>query len=97
MVHLNDTRSGSRSRTDRHEHLGAGRIRPAGPAHVLRHPRLTHATYILETPGMDEGYDAVNMATRTPAVGRRAELPELPHGGLRAGGQRAQAADGAAR
>ena len=35
---------------------------PAGMAHLLRHPGLAHATYLLETPGMDEGYDAVNIA-----------------------------------
>ena len=61
MIHLNDTRSGFASRTDRHEHLGAGRIPVTGLTHILRHPRLTHATYILETPGMDAGYDAVNI------------------------------------
>jgi len=61
LVHLNDTRSEFASRTDRHEHLGAGRIPVAGLAHLLRHPRLRGATYILETPGMDVGYDAINM------------------------------------
>ncbi len=61
LVHLNDTRSEFASRTDRHEHLGAGRIPVAGLAHLLRHPGLRAATYILETPGMDVGYDAVNM------------------------------------
>ena len=62
MVHLNDTRSGLGSRTDRHEHVGAGQIGPAGLARLLTHPRLGGATYYLETPGMDEGYDAVNIA-----------------------------------
>ena len=32
MIHLNDSRSELGSRTDRHEHLGAGRIGPAGLA-----------------------------------------------------------------
>jgi deoxyribonuclease-4 len=62
LVHLNDTRSALGSRTDRHEHLGAGRIPAAGLAHVLRHPGLLNAAYIIETPGMDVGYDAVNLA-----------------------------------
>ncbi len=61
MVHLNDSRSERGSRLDRHEHLGAGRIGAVGLAHVLRHPGLAHATYLLETPGMDEGYDAINL------------------------------------
>ena len=42
MVHLNDSRSERGSRTDRHEHLGAGRIGEGGLAHVLRHPALAH-------------------------------------------------------
>jgi deoxyribonuclease-4 len=77
MIHLNDTRSGFGSRTDRHEHLGAGRIPVAGLTHILRHPRLTHAAYILETPGMDVGYDAVNIQrARTLWAGK--PLPMLP-------------------
>jgi deoxyribonuclease IV len=77
LVHLNDTRSALASRTDRHEHLGAGRIPPAGLAHVLRHPHLAHATYIIETPGMDVGYDAVNLA-RARALWAGEPLEPLP-------------------
>jgi deoxyribonuclease IV len=77
MVHLNDSRSKLGSRTDRHEHLGAGRIGPAGLAHVLCHPRLAHAAYILETPGMDEGYDAINLA-RARALAAGEPLEPLP-------------------
>ena len=62
MVHLNDTRAGLGSRTDRHEHVGAGQIGSEGLRRLLTHPRLAGATYYLETPGMDEGYDAVNIA-----------------------------------
>jgi deoxyribonuclease IV len=62
LIHLNDSRSERGSRADRHEHLGAGRIGPDGLAHVLRHPGLAHVTYLLETPGMDVGYDAINLA-----------------------------------
>jgi deoxyribonuclease-4 len=77
LVHLNDTRSGLGSRTDRHEHLGAGRIGATGLGHVLRHPLLVGATYILETPGMDTGYDAVNM-DRARALWAGRPLDELP-------------------
>jgi len=74
LVHLNDTRSPLGSRTDRHEHLGAGRIGPAGLGHVLRHPRLAHAPAIIETPGMDVGYDRVNLdRARALAAGRALE------------------------
>lgn len=62
MIHINDSKAGRGTCLDRHEHLGAGQIGEAGLAHLLRHPRLAAATYYLETPGMDEGYDAVNVA-----------------------------------
>jgi deoxyribonuclease-4 len=77
LVHLNDTRSALGSRTDRHEHLAAGRIPPVGLAHIVRHPRLAHATYILETPGMDAGYDEINME-RARALWAGSPLAPLP-------------------
>ena len=61
LIHLNDSREALGSRADRHEHLGHGRIGVAGLRRLLSHPSLRHVTYILETPGMDEGYDAVNL------------------------------------
>jgi deoxyribonuclease-4 len=82
MVHLNDSRSERGSRTDRHEHLGAGRIGPAGLAHVLRHPGLAHAAFLLETPGMDEGYDAINMR-RARALAAGVPMEPLPEGAFR--------------
>jgi deoxyribonuclease-4 len=77
LIHLNDSRSDRGSRTDRHEHLGAGQIGPEGLAHVLRHPRLAHVTYLLETPGMDVGYDAINLA-RARALVEGRHLERLP-------------------
>jgi deoxyribonuclease-4 len=62
MVHLNDSRSEIGSRQDRHEHVGAGRIGAEGMARVITHPALDGVTYYLETPGMDDGYDMVNIA-----------------------------------
>jgi deoxyribonuclease-4 len=77
MVHLNDTRSGLGSRMDRHEHVGAGQIGPAGLRQLLIQPRLARATFYLETPGMDHGYDVINM-TRALALAAGRELEELP-------------------
>lgn len=62
MIHFNDSRSELGSRTDRHQHIGAGSIGAEGMRAMLSHPGLVGATYYLETPGMDEGYDAVNAA-----------------------------------
>jgi deoxyribonuclease-4 len=84
LVHLNDSRSLLGSRSDRHEHVGAGRIGPSGLAAFIRDPRLAQGTtFVLETPGVDEGYDAVNMR-RAWLLYRGAEaLPELPRGAFR--------------
>ena len=75
MIHLNDSKAARGSRLDRHEHLGAGEMGDgAGLAHLLTHPALAHVVYYLETPGMDEGYDAVNMErARRLAAGRPLE------------------------
>ena len=61
MIHLNDSRSECGSREDRHEHVGAGRIGAGGLRRMLEHPGLGAVAYFLETPGMDEGYDQVNV------------------------------------
>ena len=77
MVHLNDSRAERGSRLDRHEHLGAGRIGETGLGHLLRHQSLDHVTYLLETPGMDEGYDAVNLE-RARSLAAGLPLETLP-------------------
>jgi deoxyribonuclease-4 len=61
MVHLNDSKAERGSRNDRHEHLGAGWIGPRGLHRFLTHPELAGVPHYLETPGMDEGYDALNV------------------------------------
>jgi deoxyribonuclease IV len=77
MVHLNDSRSERGSRADRHEHVGAGRIGAQGLARMLTHPGTAHVAFILETPGMDEGYDAVNLG-RARAIAAGEPLATLP-------------------
>lgn len=91
MIHLNDSKSTLGSNADRHQHLGAGEIGPVGLAHVITHPRLAGVTYVLETPGMDEGYDAVNMA-RARALAAGDPLPELPPGAAHVRSSRARTA-----
>ena len=91
LVHLNDSRSERGSRLDRHEHLGAGRIGEAGLGHVLRHPLLAGATFILETPGMDAGYDAINLE-RARALLRGDALDPLPSEAFALGGSRTRTA-----
>ena len=62
MVHFNDSHSPMGSRHDRHAHLGEGLIGRDGLAYLLCHPTLDHVTFYLETPGMEDGFDAVNVA-----------------------------------
>ena len=64
---------------------------PVGMAHLLRHPRLAHAAYLLETPGMDEGYDLINLErARALAWGR--PLADLPPGAFELRSSRARTA-----
>jgi deoxyribonuclease-4 len=91
MIHLNDSKVAFASRADRHQHLGAGEIGSDGFARLLTHPRLAHVAYFLETPGMDDGYDALNMArARELAAGIRPG--PLPREALEIRGSRAHAA-----
>jgi deoxyribonuclease-4 len=78
LIHLNDTRSLLGSRTDRHEHVGAGQIGPGGLGALLRDPRLAGATFIMETPGADEGWDAVNLRRAYLLWSDAEALPLLP-------------------
>jgi deoxyribonuclease-4 len=91
VIHLNDSKSALGSRMDRHEHVGAGQIGETGMAHILRHPLLAEVAYILETPGMDEGYDAINVA-RAIALAKGEPLAPLPPGALTLRGSRSRAA-----
>jgi len=75
MIHLNDSTSPLGSRHDRHTHLGDGEIGREGLAHLLRHPALAHVAYYLETPRMEDGYDAVNVARLGDLTEDRALTP----------------------
>jgi len=90
MMHLNDSRAGLGSRTDRHEHIGAGRIGALGLGHLVRHPSLISVPMFLETPGMDEGYDLVNM-DRVRALVAGEQLEALPPEAFSLRGSRASA------
>jgi deoxyribonuclease-4 len=61
MLHLNDSRTAVGSNLDRHEHIAAGNVGTAGMRALLAEPWLATLPTYLETPGMDSGYDAVNL------------------------------------
>jgi deoxyribonuclease-4 len=92
MIHFNDSKAAFASRADRHQHLAAGEIGSDGLARILTHPALAHVAYYLETPGMDDGYDAVNIErARDMAAGIRPA--PLPPEALVLRGSRAHAAE----
>jgi deoxyribonuclease-4 len=77
MLHLNDARTELGSRLDRHEHIGAGRMGHAGLSELLSDPWLGSLPTYLETPGMDAGYDAINLE-RALLLADGRTLPDLP-------------------
>jgi deoxyribonuclease IV len=77
MLHLNDARTGCGSRVDRHQHIGAGMIGESGIRAVLEHPWLSLLPTFLETPGMESGFDAVNLERVRLLLAGEA-LPDLP-------------------
>jgi deoxyribonuclease IV len=89
MLHLNDAKTAMGSRLDRHEHVGAGGIGELGMAHLLRHPLLRGKPWYVETPGMDEGYDLVNV-TRARRLYEGIPLDPLPPDAFLLRGSRAR-------
>ncbi len=81
LIHLNDSQARGGSRTDRHEHIGDGAIGRASLGRFLAHPLTQGVPVVLETPGIDDGWDAVDMA-------RVRELLEPGGGAHRPGGAR---------
>jgi deoxyribonuclease-4 len=76
MLHLNDSRVELGARLDRHEHIGGGKMAHDGLRDLLNHPWLGSLPTFLETPGMDAGYDEINLErARLLADGK--VLPEL--------------------
>jgi len=91
MIHLNDSKAACGSHLDRHQHIGGGNIGPHGLRHLLGHPRLAGVPFFLETPGMEDGYDALNME-RVRSLLAGEPLPDLAPTALNLKGSRARAA-----
>ncbi len=60
-VHFNDSKAEYNSRVDRHWHIGLGHIGSEALSRVARHPWLSHAAFLLETPQDEIGDDARNL------------------------------------
>ena len=55
-IHLNDSLNVRAARKDRHARIGEGEIGLEALTRVIRHPKLRHLPFILETPNDDAGY-----------------------------------------
>jgi deoxyribonuclease IV len=60
-VHFNDSKAEYNSRVDRHWHIGLGHIGREALRRLARHPKLSHAAFLLETPQDEDGDDARNL------------------------------------
>lgn len=60
LVHLNDSKGGLRSRWDRHDHIGLGKIGEEGFLNILSSP-LVECPLILETPIDERRSDVENL------------------------------------
>ncbi len=79
LIHLNDSRTGFGSRSDRHENLGEGELGSAGLAMVVQHPAFRLSPFVLEVPGFDgHGPDAENMR-RARAMREGSASPTTPN------------------
>jgi len=63
LFHANDSKTKLGSRVDRHAHIGAGHIGMEGFRRILRHPKLRHKPFVLETPIDKPGDDRRNLQT----------------------------------
>ncbi len=62
LIHLNDSKGEAGSRTDRHEHIGRGKIGAPALKRFIRHRPFSKIPLILETPKKSEADDAMNLA-----------------------------------
>jgi deoxyribonuclease-4 len=81
VIHVNDTPKALGSHLDNHARIGEGSIGLGGLAALLRDPRLTHATLLLETPVAERSTGTPNWdaeRAHTARVRALAGLPPLP-------------------
>ncbi len=62
VVHLNDSMGELGSLVDRHDHIGKGLIGAHALKHIVNHPRLKDAAFILETPKDTPRADKTNLS-----------------------------------
>jgi deoxyribonuclease-4 len=78
MIHYNDSKAAHGSKLDRHQHIGGGEVGARGLAALISHPKLAHAAYYLETPGMEAGWDKLNVERTIQLAQGNLKLKPLP-------------------
>ena len=61
VIHTNDSKTKFGSRVDRHQHIGEGTIGAEAFRRMLRHPKLRHKPFVLETPHGPDGTHRKNV------------------------------------
>ncbi len=61
VLHMNDSKNELNSKTDRHQHIGLGKIGNAGFAALLKNKHLRNLPMIMETPVDEERSDSDNL------------------------------------
>lgn len=69
LIHLNDSRGEFDSGTDRHEHIGKGRIGIKGLDAFINHKVFAHCPVILETPKDSDDDDRMNLVALSGIIG----------------------------
>jgi deoxyribonuclease-4 len=75
-IHFNDSKAAYNSRVDRHWHIGLGHIGLEALRRLARHPRLSHAAFLLETPQDEAGDDVRNLHALRSFFEVNGERPE---------------------
>jgi deoxyribonuclease-4 len=78
MIHYHASKATHGSKLDRHQHIGGGEVGARGLAALISHPRLAHVNYYLETPGMEEGWDRLNIDRSLQLAQGNLKLKPLP-------------------
>ncbi len=71
LIHANDSKTDFESHSDRHEHIGKGKIGVEGFRRIVCHRRLRNIPFICETPMDRPGDDKRNLSVMRKLAGER--------------------------
>ncbi len=77
VIHANDSKTDFESHSDRHEHIGKGKIGLEGFRRIVRHPKLRDIPFICETPIDRPGDDKRNLNVMRKLARQRSSRPKV--------------------